>query len=200
MKPYNKIPFWENRKRIDKLEEFRQLFVDYFNIVYLRMNEYVENEEAKNIRSEINFIIDNAYSIIIASGINTNVYYTHSPASGGRREVIDLITNIFNLGMYDITPSQVLDIIDRSIGIYYHNINDSILRTINPFYWFGLVLDYFASLPFTLIGKMGYNQSEIETSSLGKTLKGVVYLVEVLVSILTLYIYRNVLFELISKI
>jgi len=136
----------------------------------------IESDRAREIRVEINRMINEIHSIINMSDINTMTYYTPPPAIGGYAHHIDLILNIFELQSYRIGENRILDYIDRAIGVYQNDFIPSILRTINPFYWIGIILDYIVSLPFILIGKAGFNQKKAEVSFLGKFLKIIFYL------------------------
>ena len=120
-------------------------------------------------------------SVITSAGIKTVAYYS----GGGSGGSIDLIQNVFNLHYYLIGYEQVLDMVDRAIGVYESDKSNALLRTLNPLFWISLILDYIVSLPFKFVGKMGFNQSRIESSIVGRIVKGIFYLVTVLASFLT---------------
>ncbi len=178
MRYYTKIPFWENKRRLTLLQKFRELVVLYYDNTdaHWMVEGRIESDRAREIRVEINRMINEIHSIINMSDINTMTYYTPPPAIGGYAHHIDLILNIFELQSYRIGENRILDYIDRAIGVYQNDFIPSILRTINPFYWIGIILDYIVSLPFILIGKAGFNQKKAEVSFLGKFLKIIFYL------------------------
>ena len=187
MSYFKKITIWGNCKRVKLLVEFRSLVVNYFN--NLKHSDYGlevhENEKAKQVRREINMNLDKMYSIIISAGVNPTIYYSPPPAVGGFAGDIDLIHNIFRLHNFQIAPQGLLDYIERAIGIYENDKINALLRTVNPLFWIGLILDYIASLPFKVIGKIGFNQKKIESSIMGRIIKGVLYLIMVLAAFLT---------------
>jgi len=187
MSYYKKITIWENRNRTKLLIEFRSLVVTYFKNMCTSgfFFDVVENKKARQVRIEINMILDKIYSFILLAGVNPTMHYYPPPVVGGLARNIDLILNIFNLHRYQIRPQQLLNLIERSIGIYENDRLNALLRTVNPFFWLGLILDYIVSLPFKVIGKIGFNQEKIESSITGKIIKGIFYLISVLASLLT---------------
>jgi len=196
MNYYKKITIWENNKRVRLLSEFRELVVTYFNnIKYLGFGSsgVSENEKAREARIKINMILDKMYFIIISAGVNPIMYYTPPPAIGGLTRDIDLVINIFNLYRFRINPQLLLDFIERAIGVYENDGLKALLRTVNPFFWLGLISDYIVSLPFKVFGEIGFNQEKIESSITGKIIKGIIkgtfYLITFLASFLAVLKY-----------
>ena len=179
MKYYTKIPFWENKRRRTLLNRFREATVFYFNNseAHWMADDRIENDKAKQTRTEINRMIHEIHKIVILSNVNPSILYTPPPAIGGYVRNIDLIINIFNLQRFQINPQSLIDYIDRAIGVYENDYNPSILRTINPLYWISVIFDYVVSLPFILIGKLGFNQQKIEASFYGKLFKIIIQLI-----------------------
>jgi len=141
------------------------------------VDDRIENDKAKQIRTEINRMINKVHKVVILTNVNPAVFYTPPPAIGGYATNVDLVINIFNLQRFQINPQSLIDCIDRAIGVYENDFIPSFLRTINPFYWFLCILDYIVSLPFALIGKLGFNQQKIETSFFGKLFKIIIQLI-----------------------
>ena len=186
MRYYKKIAYWENVGRLSKLIEFRDLVFRYFNNVTFGYVEIRENQEALRIRPFINFNMQKVHSIILASGIKPNLIYSPPPVTGSGPMNVDIIQNIFLLHKYDVESNYLLDFIDRSIGVYNEDKFHSLLRTINPFFWISLIFAYIVSLPFKLLGELGFNQSKIESSILGRSLKAVLYLIGLSASLYTI--------------
>lgn len=187
VKFYTKILIWENKRRLDKLIEFRNLIIEYFNNsrVEWMVAERIEKEAARSARVKINRIINETHSIILLSGINPTIRYTPPPAVGGYIQKIDVIQNIFNLNRFQIGVDPVLDFIDRAIGIYQSNQKSALIRTFNPFFYLGWVLDVISDLPFIAIGKLGFNREKVESSAIGRLVKGIFYLITVIAAFLT---------------
>jgi len=188
MRDYKKIPIWENVKRVNFLIEFKNLIVKYFNNI--RHADYsldvVENEEAKKTRYEINIRVDKTLSFVLAAGVSPFITYAPPPVVGGYIEKINLILDIFHLYQHRIKPQEVLDVLDRVIGIYNDDKRNSLFRTFNPFFWLGLLLEFIVSLFFRFLGEIGFNQKKIENSVVGKIIKGILYIIEVFAAVLTI--------------
>src|SRR5699024_5865324 len=143
MSYYKKILVWENNRRINKLIEFQGLVVEYFNNsrVEWMADERNEEEPARIARYKINRMMDEAHEIILYSGINPSITWSPPPAVGGYVRNIDLIQNVFNLHGFQIGVREVLDFIERSIGIYERNHSASLIRTLNPLFYIGRVIE-----------------------------------------------------------
>jgi len=188
MNYYNKIPIWEHKKRVNTLIGFRDLVITYYNNA---TREYLEpglreNDTARQTRSKINLLVNKVSRILYATGIDASVYYTPPPALGGLTGNIDLPSNIFNLHRYGISHQILIDYIERALGVYEDDYKNCLIRTFNPFFWIGLLLSYIAKIPFMILGKLGFHQSKMESSFLGRLIKGIIYIITVIASIITI--------------
>ena len=186
---YTKILVWENERRLNKLIEFRQLVIEYFNNsrpTGWENSSRIEEDAAREARFKINLVRDELHSIILNSGIIPILSWTAPAAIGGYVREIDLIENIFNLNGLQIEPNHVLDCIDRAVGKYDSNRKSAFVRMFNPFFYLGLVLYVISVLPFIAIGKLGFNQYKAERSVIGKLVKGVLYLIPVVAACLAI--------------
>ena len=187
MRYYTKILVWENKRRLNKLREFRPLMIRYFNNSRVGFGGgRVEESAAKEARREINLLRDEIHSIILNSGIDPSFSWTPPAAVGDDETEIDLIEDVFNLDQFDIGPNNLLDLIDRAIGIYDSNRKSAFIRTFNPFFYLGLVLDTISDLPFIAIGILGFNRQKIKTSAIGRLVKGILYLTIIVAAVLTI--------------
>ncbi len=188
MRYYTKITIWENQSRLHKLSEFRKLILNYF--IHSRaeslVGERIEEKEARKARVLINRAMDEVHDIILYSGINPSIRWTPPAAVGGYIQNIDLIQNIFRIDKFMIAPNDLLDFIDRSIGIYENNHGRALARTLNPFFYVGMLFDWISELPFMLIARLGFNRERAESSIIGRTTKGALYLITVLAAFLTI--------------
>lgn len=188
MRYYKKIPYWENIQRVDILNEFKNLVIDYFNNVEIgRLTGVKGNENAIRARESINKKIKKVRLIISTSGVNPILILSPSIGHSGVEKKIDLVYDIFIFHNYEIHPSHLIDFIDRSIGVYEEDELNSKLRTLNPFFWLGLVLEFIVNLPFKLIGELGFNQSKFESSSIGRITKLFLKLITIIASLITIY-------------
>lgn len=146
----------------------------------------LESDKARRARVQINRLLNECRSIIVSAGISPIMIYAPSPAVGGYVQRVDIFTNLFNLHTVEISPDAVFDHIDRAIGVYEREQFRAWMRTFNPFFWLGLLLDLIVEIPFSLLGKAGFNKTTIEESLLGRVAKAVMYLVTLLASLLTI--------------
>lgn len=189
MKRYKDIPICENLRRKEKLIKFRNLVVEYFdNIEYLGFSgrEIKENIRASQLRSEINLILYEIHSIIKSAGVSLDMFYSPPPAIGGIAGNIDLVANLFNLNKFRLGPRYSIDVIEKAIGVYQNDKINALIRTINPFYWLIRLLDCIASLPFIILGQVGFNKDRLESSFVGRLFKGFLYLITVFAAFLTI--------------
>lgn len=187
MRFFNEILIWENKRRVQKLLEFRSDVVEYFsNSKYDWMNrERIENDKSKAARQKLNRALEYAHDVLICSGTGTQIRYTPPAAIGGYIQDLDLVENIFNLQNYQISHNNLLDIIDRAIGIYESDQSSAVIRVVNPFFYLEIFLDWISTIPFKLLAKLGFNQVKAQESFIGKIFKGLVYLITALASFLT---------------
>ncbi len=187
MRYYTKILIWENKRRLNKLREFRPLMIRYFNNSQVGFGGgRVEESAAKEARREINLLRDEIHSIILNSGIDPIFSWTPPSAVGGDETEIDLIEEIFDLDQFDVGPNNVLGLIDRAIGKYDANRKSAFVRTFNPFFYLGRALDVITDLPFIVIGILGFSRQKIRTSAIGRLVKGILYLIIIVAAVLTI--------------
>ena len=191
MTHYKKKTIVGNRYSLNKLTEFRNLVVDYSkNLSYNSLfpptkRNLIENQKATNIRTEINKNIHSISKILLEAGLLIHIVYRFPPVAGGGVRSIDILNNIFNLKDYNISLQQVIDIIDRGIGIYSDDKTWSIIRTLNPLFWFIRFLDFIFNIPFRLLQKSGFNAQQAENNFFVKLIKFIFYCAGFLASILT---------------
>ena len=187
MRHYEKILIWENKRRITRLKEFRLCTIEYFDNSHSQwgVDKRIEEPKARTARSEINRIIDDIHKIMTNSGIYPLFIWTPPPVIGGHVRKIDIVQNIFNLQGYDIDPNFILDCVDRSIGVYEQNQSAALIRTLNPFFYIGVLIGWIVELPFLALAKLGLDRGKAESSTLGKFIKGVLYLITVIAALLT---------------
>ena len=146
----------------------------------------VEESGAKEARREINRLKDEIHSLILNSGIDPVFSWTPPSAVGGDETEIDLIEEIFDLDQFDIGPNNVLGIIDRAIGEYDSNRRSAFVRTLNPFFYLGRMLDTISDLPFIIIGIFGFSRQKMKASVVGRLVKGLLYLIIIVAAVLTI--------------
>lgn len=105
---------------------------------------YVENQEATDARNAINLVLNRVYRIMRLADIRTSTVSVSALTSISHGKNIDLILNIFNLGRNDISPEISIEHIESAIDAYKSNRLPSLSRTMNPFFWLMVILNYIA--------------------------------------------------------
>lgn len=170
------IFYWEAKRRIELLTTFRKRIEDYYARAHwdIYSHEWEEDEEAREIRRQIN---EEMRDVAVAAhfvGVDTNIFYTPPPATGGPAGNMALLENIFNLPNLGLSHTQLLDRLDRAIGVYRSWLRPLWRKLFNPFYWLGWGLTWFAEIPFRLLASVGFNTAKLEGSFWGKTAKAVI--------------------------
>ena len=186
MKSYKSLPIWENLKRQKELNDYKESIDKYFNLV--EFDQYsrslIDSEESKKIRTLINKHDGFIQTYLISAGMSPNVTHTPPPAIGGYIQNINMVENLFNLFNFDIEPQILVDTIDKAIGIYERDFIPSVIRTVNPLFWLGIILESIASIPFYLLGSVGFNRNKIEGSIFGKITKWLIKIVTLIFGLL----------------
>lgn len=182
---FTKITVWENKSRLKELDAFRTHVINYFNdIHYDGFGEVDVGESAMKVRTNINLVIVKMGLIIRASGVNPVMEYTPPPMVGGRIMEVDLVSNIFNIHSFRIPPQAIIDIIEKSIGVYQENIIPSLIRTINPFFWLKRMLSFVGAIPFEILEAAGFPMQKAKSSFLGRTIRLIIELAAFSASVL----------------
>ena len=189
MRHYTKILIWENKRRLNKLFEFRQLIFTYLNNSRVEWitDTRIEEVTAHEARVKINRAMREISSMIFQSGIVPTLHWIPPATVRGHAVKVNLIDNIFRLDELFIDPRHVLDVIDNSIGIYESNVKWARIKIFNPFFYIGLMFDFISRLPFIALGKLGADQQRMEMSVFGRLIKGVLYLIQIAAALIGIY-------------
>ena len=173
MNSYRNIPIWENVRRVEVLEKFRDDVVSYFsNSNAMELGEgRRENTDAVQARQRINLTVDQARRIIEAVGIPQIIRWTPPPIVGGDVQHLDVLPSLFELDSFQIPHERAVDLIDRALGVYQFDHKAALRRTINPFWWLKRSILWLLSIPFVLLGAVGFDAGRAEGSFFGKMFK-----------------------------
>jgi hypothetical protein len=169
--------YWECKRRLANLRQFRLLAVDYFrNVRYVsRQNalrgQALLNDTAENARHKMNQLVPDIVESLDLLEVARIVTWTPPPMIGGYIQNVDLIGNVFGLTAFDIPSQSVFDCLDRGIGAYERERRTLLLKSFNPLYWLGLATTWLLSLPFKLLGAAGFDANKAENSFIGRSLK-----------------------------
>jgi len=169
-KTYKQITFFENKKRLALLKNFKLHLEAYLNNLQGAFDGGLyENVKAGEEHKEINKLIDEVCPYIeaipsIVDAVDENNYLTKS--------LIYTQNNIIDRKYF---YKSLANMTERAIAIYMKDSSRAKQRTYNPFFWIALFVDYLVGLPFETLGKAGFNQKKIEASFAGKLIKCILY-------------------------
>lgn len=188
MKPYFKIPVWEAKSRLTFLQTFYVDVVAYFNNSKAEwmVSGRIEQDEAVDARRRINLTLQKARRVISSSGVSSTINYQPPPAVGGYVQNVDVILNIFNIGQFQIPPETVTGILEQSIGVYTDEVAAAWKRTLNPFWWIGRFLAWFARIPFAVLRSAGFDADRAENSIGGKLVTLITGAIPLVAALLTI--------------
>ena len=175
---FNEITLFENRRRVRLLQDFRNTIIDYFNNSHVDYNfNRVESKIAQAARVKINHLMKEAHALMIAAGVIPVVRWSPPPALGGYIKNIDSISDVFHLHRHQMDARVALDFLDRSIGVCDSDYKRARIRTLNPFFYFWLFLDWISLIPFKFLGQFGFDGEKLERSTFGGLFKGTIKVV-----------------------
>lgn len=188
MRKYNRIPFWVNLYRWRRLNNFISLTNKYVSNSHYdwQVEGRIEEQRAKEVREPINLMIPEINNIVKSTDNSSVIVSYPAPAVGGYVKNINIFDNFFNLHSYQIPYDDILNQLNRSKGVLKTDFIYSIIRTLNPFYWIGMILGLIVNIPFQLIGKVGFDNTKFENSIIGKLIKILLYIVTVVAAIITI--------------
>jgi len=189
MRRYNQMTIWANKRARQDLSEFRNLVVEYFNNAISRGvlgNEINENATAMQCRQKINLMSNRVAEWAAATGHDSGVVYREAPMLGGRVYSVHLIHNVFSLVDFQISPSKLIDTLEKAIGVYSDDARRAVIRIFNPLFWLGRIFDWVSSIPFMFLSVFGVNQDKAEANIIGRFVKGVLYSIQVIAAFLAI--------------
>ena len=173
---------------MQKLNEFRCHVVAYFNHARVKslLDEPIEEQKAKQARQSINLILDEIYKIVLAAGVDSRIDWIPPSRVGGYGRNVDILMNLFHLYQIGISPSDAIGYVERAMGIYHADFRNSVIRTVNPFWWIGKALTWFAQVPFHVLDTAGFDTTKAQGTILGRLVKVTFLVAPVVASILTI--------------
>lgn len=152
MKNYKNFTIVGNRARANTLRKFRKLIINYFNnSERVGLRDVRENEEAAQSRSEINLLLKKAYRTIREARVSTVIFYTPPPITRQPPVNFNVMHNIFNSRFYEVRPQDIVDFIDKALGVYECDKIYSIFRAINPLFWLNQLFQPNAVVDFIVV-------------------------------------------------
>jgi hypothetical protein len=177
--------YWECKRRLAELREFRQLVVTYFtNRTFSQPRTVHENDAARKARGEINLQMGQLIRSCVLIGHSLTVFYSPPPVRGGPSGTLNLVQNMFELHNFQIPSARLIDSLDRAIGDY-ERLQRKLYRSLfNPFYWLRLGFTNLLGVPFRILGAAGFNARAMEQSVGGKVAKAILGFVTLIAGVL----------------
>lgn len=173
------------QRRIDKINEFKNTYINYLSLVHNGCNTEQDKKNLFLLREKLSYLIDEISYYVRDSGVASYVYYSPPPLIGGIAGNIDLLANLFSLDQFEISPQRVIDILNKSIGNTKYQQKQFLKKLLNPVYWIGEAI----RIPFHLLRFAGFNANKVEISLLGKIYKLISPLIMLLAAILAILNY-----------
>lgn len=179
---YRRIPIWETNRRIGALGKFVKLLSEYANLLQPSANHWTDEQtsdtqqEISSKRVGLNLECLAISRIVQGADISPVVIWTPPPIVGGYEHRVNLITDMFQLEKHGIGLDALSDVLIRAMGVYQHDLTAAWVRTLNPFFWVSLPIEWVSYLPFRAIGFLGWNTDQASDSLLGRTVQGVLVL------------------------
>jgi hypothetical protein len=180
---YSKIPIWENRRRIARLERF----IDDLNSFYTGTRNSrpwhgeLEIERMRLLstqRTNLTQAIPAVSSITQLASISTVGGHPHTG-------FIDMLDNATNLDGLSFDPAILVDQLNQTIGVYRTDQTNAWFRTFWPVFWLARLIEWVAKLPVWLLSlTFGLEPEKIERSWFGR--------IVTIISNLTLWIFALV--------
>jgi hypothetical protein len=165
---YSKIPIWENKRRIKRLERF----IEDLNSFYVGMRStlpwmgQLENERVRWLSTQRTNLTQSV------GEVSAIVRLAHISVVGGNQYLgmIDMLDNVTNLDELSIDPSHLADQINQAIGVYRTDQTNSRFRTFWPIFWLARLIEWIAKLPVWLLSlTFGLEAEKTERSWYGRT-------------------------------
>ena len=195
MNGYRNITFWESLRRQERLNEIHELIVTYYTAL-----QKGQADQASEARISINLILKDVQAIVYAAEVYPVISWTPPRFVGGPSIKIDVLENLFYLRRYDLGPESVTDLSLRASGVYKSYHLQSFLRTVNPLWWLWQIFNWFAKLPFLLLGTAGFNSTRAEKSILGRFFKLAFLLLPLVAAFLSILSHLNLLEEFLELV
>lgn len=157
---YRSYSFFKNKKALQTLNKFRKEF-----------HSFIQAAENKNERTfskhKQNIIVmaDDIEEFLEDSGVPIIVHYGSRAAGYSPLTITQDLPRIINDQLYGLgsgdTLSEIDDLIVRSLSRYSKNVTRSVINTVNPFHWVGVILEAIILAPLRSLFQVNSNKKDI---------------------------------------
>jgi hypothetical protein len=168
---YNKIPIWENQRRIKDLTFFRDLWAEGLfgapNVLISPTTGKPFSPEQR--RTELNRRISGVREMVALAGISAlRDWPTFRKDDPPLR--LDILEQFWYIEKHRLSGRAPSDVVEEAIGVYQADRNRSWIRTCNPFFWMGRFVDWFVGGAFNVVTLFGGDPEVARNSRVGRSL------------------------------
>jgi hypothetical protein len=189
---YRRIPIWETKRRIGALGKFVKLLSEYANLLQPSANHWTDEQtsdtqqEISSKRVGLDLECLAISRIVQGADISLVFNWTPLPIVGGYEHRVNLITDMFQLQKHGTGLDALLDVLIQAMGVYQHDVAAAWVRTLNPFYWVSLPIEWVSYLPFRIVGFLGGDVARASDSFFGRLLQGTLMLGQTILAYLAI--------------
>jgi hypothetical protein len=166
---YDKIPIWENKRRIKELTFWRDLWLTFASnrpLVSPKTGQPFSFEER---RGELNRRIPAVREMVTLAEVHAvRDWMTVGKQTKTLR--VDILEQFWYVERLWLSFQAPSDVVDEAIGKYQSDQRRSWIRTFNPFYWISRLIDWLISEAFNVVKIFGGNPETARASQLGRVI------------------------------
>jgi hypothetical protein len=165
---YDEIPIWENNQRLKDLQYFRDI---YYLLQIFGSTSGVTTPTGKpftreECRSEINRRLPAVKEMVRFADISALRDWV-TLRKDDELVQIDVLEQLWYLEKLRLSYRAPSDVVEEAIGKYQADQFKSWVRTFNPFYWFGRLINWLISEAFKVVALVGANPETARNSPTG---------------------------------
>jgi len=168
---WNKIPIWENKERIKNLTFWRDLYVErlFGSVKKLPSPGTGKPFGDEERRTELNRRIPAVKEMVALADITAlRDWITIGKDDASVR--VDVLEQFWYLERLRISFRAASDVVEEAIGKYQADQRRSWIRTFDPLYWFGRLVDWLVGNAFNVVTLFGANPETARRSSIGRSI------------------------------
>jgi hypothetical protein len=154
---HNDLTIFRNRHRARELREFHALVEDYF-LRSARDSDGlpVDWEGAQAARSRIHQMLPRVIQVVRAAGLEgTAAPHLMTTDPGPALGQVDALQRIFSPRYANGGEQELLDILDMALGVYDADQMSALVRSVSPFHYAGVALNWLARAPRRVVRALG---------------------------------------------
>lgn len=182
---YRRIPIWETNRRIETLNRYVRLLAEYAKLA-AEEQMGAPQQQLSTKRMSLDLRLQEVQRIVQGAGISPTFIWTPPSVVGGYSQQVNLIADMFQLQKHGIGLDALADILLQAMGVYQQDKFAAWFRTLNPFYWISVPIEWISYLPFRVVGFLGGDAVRASDSFFGRLLQGTLMLGQTILAYLTI--------------